>query len=185
MLIIYKLYKMNFELHFIFMFYFILSLIFFNQFNGIRQYIAVYIIIFSILCIMEKRLLISLILMIIASFFHHSAMYFVVLIPIYKLLNKKISFKFLIILSALFIDLILSKTNYKSYIGSTYYTPLSIRGIITKIPKLLAFYLSFYLIKDYIRSENEIFLLNISIVSVLLLILSFSSSLIWRFYNYI
>lgn len=195
-LIAYEVRKMDCKLHHFFFLYFTLSLTFFNQFNGIRQYVAVYMIIYAIFNLIYNKKIKFIILVLLASLFHHSAILFLLLIPIRKILNKRlpvegviIGLLVLLVISSLdltkYVNKILSYTPYRGYIGSKYFRRTPIQGIITKIPKLLITMFSAYLIKDQSLNDKEVSLLNLSYIANGVLILSFASTIIWRFYQYI
>lgn len=195
-LIFFEIKKLNFKMHHFWFLYFTLSLTFFNQFNGIRQYIAVYMVVYAILKLLNDKYLSFICLIIIANLFHSSAIYFLIFIFIKRLLNKKYKIETifllifgLLILSSIntekYIEILLSYTSYKSYIGSSYLSRMSIQGIITKIPKLIIVLFSSYLIYRDDLNNKEINLLNLGYLGCVVLILSFSSSIIWRFYQYL
>ena len=195
-LIAYEVKKIGYKMHDFFFLYFTLSLTFFNQFNGIRQYIAVYIVVYAFIKLIDKKKLLFGCLIIIASLFHSSSIFFLPFIILGKLLEKKIPIKLmilimgvLIILTTLdiskYIELLLSYTSYKSYIGSNYFGRLSSQGIITKLPKLMIVLFSTYLINKKDLVKKEIQLINLSYIGIFVLIMSFSSTLIWRFYQFV
>lgn len=195
-LIAYEIKKIGYKTHEFFFLYFTLSLTFFNQFNGIRQYIAVYIVVYAFLKLIENNRLIFCLLIIAASLFHSSSIFFLPFVLVGKLLEKKMSTKLLIsIIGVLivltivdvskYIELLLSYTPYKNYIGSSYLGRLSFQGIITKIPKIVIVLFSSYIVKKRDLVKKEIQLLNLSYISIFILIMSFSSTLIWRFYQYV
>lgn len=197
MLITYEVKKIGYKLTNFFFLYFTLALVFFNQFNGIRQYIAVYIIVYALFKLREDKKILFVSLVILARLFHASAIYFIILLFIKELLDKKISFNVificllvLVILSFVNLDdiyiKILSYTPYKHYATSNYFSRMSIRGIITKIPKIIIVLFASYLIEKKIYKVNKAdrFLLNMSYISLAVMILTFSSTLIWRFYQY-
>lgn len=203
MLIIYEIKKMDFKLYNFFFLYFSLALVFFNQFNGIRQYMAVYIIIYSIFKLKDSKYVSFILLVIIASLFHSSSIFFLVFLLIKPLLEKEFSFnKILLFLIILFVfsltnlDFVWTKllayTKYSSYITSEYFQRTPTRGIITKIPKIVLMLFSAYVIENKNKTKNKTknieskhrYLLNMSYISVAVMILSFSSTIIWRFYQF-
>lgn len=196
MLIAYEIKKLNFKVHHFFFLYFTLSLAFFNQFNGIRQYVAVYIVVYAFLKLMYNKKITFIGLIIFASLFHSSAIYFLVFVFFRKILTVRVSVKkiililcVLLILSSLdmskYIEMIISYTSYNSYIGSSYFGKMSIQGIITKIPKLVIVLFSSLIIDKNNLTSKEINLINLSYIGCIIQILSFSSTVIWRFYQYV
>lgn len=196
MLIIYKVREMGYRLDIFFFLYFTLSLTFFNQFNGIRQYIAVYIMLYAVLQLMDEKYVFFVFLTIVAGLFHISAYFLLPLILLQIIIRKKLPLKFvLIVLSGMFLlsfinlDRIYDKIlvyipMYKHYIKSSYMGRLTFESIITKIPKMAIVLFSVLKIDyDNIRKEDT-FLVNMSLIACGILILSFTSSIIWRFYQY-
>ena len=196
MLITYEVKKMGFRLDYYFFLYFTLSLVFFNQFNGIRQYTAVYIIIYALFKLMKGKKYLYTILVLVASLFHVSAWIFFVFLLLDKLLIKEIPKKFIIVaIIVLFILSLFDLTKYykiiiqyipqyRSYIGSSYMKRLSFQGIITKIPKLM---IVLYCALGLDMEKQDIkkrYLINISYMACSIMVLSFTSSIIWRFYQY-
>lgn len=196
LLITYELKKLNLKLHNFFFLYFTLSLTFFNQFNGIRQYIAVYIVVYAFIKLINEKKILFVSLIILASLFHSSAIYFLPFIILGRLLKKRVPIKIVILISGIliivsmieiskFIEILLSFTSYKSYIGSNYFGRMPIKGIITKLPKLIVVLYSSYLIDKKDLVEKEVELLNLGYIGIFVLIMSFTSTLIWRFYQYV
>lgn len=197
-LIAFEVKKIGYKLHNFFFLYFFLSLTFFNQFNGIRQYIAVYIIAYSIFKLRENKVFLFIFLVFLASLFHSSAIFCIAFILIRKLLKKRIPYSAIIIImlglvTLRFINLdpiyikLLSYTKYSHYAHARYFGKLSIKGIITKIPKIIISMFSAYVIerkKDSLIYKDR-FLLNMSYITIAVLILSFTSTMIWRFYQYL
>lgn len=195
-LISYEIKKMNYELYHFFFLYFALSLTFFNQFNLIRQYIAVYIVIYALLELMNNKSIKFIILVFMASLFHHSAILFLVFLPAKGFLSRKYSSKIIIIIMGVllllstldmskYVELVLSHTRYSNYVGSSYSKRIDIQGIITKIPKIFMVLMSVCLIDKGDLEDKEIQLINLSYIGLGMQILSFTSSLIWRFYQYV
>lgn len=193
----YELKKLSLKPYWFFLLYFVFLLIFFNSFNGIRQYTAVYIVIYSTFLLYRNSKVNFIILILLASMFHSTAIYFLPLVFFRSLLNKRINFNFLIItlisLSAAsiigFNDTLIylvSQTNYSHYVNSDYFSSVNLINILTKIPKLIIVTLCAYLIKKNQEqfSSKYNFFINLSYISLIILILSFSSNLIWRMYQY-
>ena len=198
MLIIYEIRKLGFKMYHFFFLYFTLSLTFFNQLNGIRQYIAVYIAVFAILKLIDNKGLFFIALIFISSLFHSSAIFLLPIFFLKPILKKRFSantiiiFMFLLVLINSFdlsklVKLLLSYTPYKRYIHSSYFGRMPLQGIITKIPKLAIVLFSAYLIdkKGINISDKENKLLNLGYLGLFVQIMSFSSTLIWRFYQYV
>lgn len=195
MLIILNLKKKGYELYKIMFFYFTLSLLFFNTFNGIRQYIAVYIVIYALIKLGDDNKKFFFLLIILASFFHKSAIIFLIFLILRPILNKNIRLKVMIPiaiivsiisiidLSSLLDRILLYFHRYSTYVGSEYLQALSFQSTITKIPKIIIVYFSIYsLKKNNYKYDN--FLLNLSFIAILIMNLSFTSGLIWRIYQY-
>lgn len=196
-LISYEVKKLGYKLHDFFFLYFSLSLTFFNQFNGIRQYIAVYIIVYAVLRLMlydDRLVYISLV--VVAGLFHSSALYLMSFLFLKRLVRRKWPFGFVLLLlgTLLIISLsdltpllyrVLSYTPYRSYIGGSYASRLGIRGIITKIPKLAVVLFASFFLNRLELDNNERILLNLGYVASAVSILMFGSGLIWRFYQYL
>ncbi len=196
-LILYELKQIGYKLYNILFLYFTLSIVFFSQFNGIRFYISVYIVIYAILLLRKNKKISFLSLMIFSKYFHYSSIMCFPFIFLRKKLEKKISFNKLcifliisIVLSCVGVDriveIILINTKYKWYfVGDRIYGAKFI-NILTKIPKIFIVMCSAYLIEKNknIKIKNR-YLLNLSYMAVCLLIISFSSNLLWRFYQYI
>lgn len=197
MLIAYEIKKLNFRIDVFFFLYFSLALVFFNQFNGIRQYTAVYIVVYALLQLMNKKNKTFIALTVMAGLFHTSAYFFLILLPLHKIVRKKISTKVavlvllvLLVISFFNLDSIYYKIlnylpQYSNYIGSSYMKRLPIEGIITKIPKLAIVLFSIINVNKQQIEENKIFLINLSYIACGIMVLSFSSSIIWRFYQYV
>lgn len=197
MLISYEIKKLDLKLHDFFFLYFALSLVFFNQFNGIRQYIAVYIIVYALLqlILLEKRLL-FIALVITASFFHSSAIFFLAFLLLQKLKDINWPFRRIVIILGILLVIVildptpmiawaLSFTKYRSYITSTYFRRMGFLSILTKIPKLIAVLFVSYFLEKGELTESERRLMNLGYMACGVLIMSFSSSIIWRFYQYV
>ncbi|MDI9414023.1 MAG: EpsG family protein [Bacillota bacterium] len=187
--------QLGFKLHHFFFLYFALSLTFFNQFNIIRQYIAVYIVVYAILKLMSGRTFLFILLVGIAGLFHNSALFMLGLVLIKRFIEKRyspvsITVLLLVLTIVSSFDLtnlwvrLLSFTGYANYIMGSYFDRMSFTGIITKIPKIAVVLLSANLINHEDLDECRNWLLNMSYLACAVLILSFSSSVVWRFYQY-
>jgi hypothetical protein len=196
MLICYEIKKMGSKLYLFFFLYFFLSMLFFNQFNGIRQFIAIYIIIYALLKLKNDKRLIYITLLIFASMFHLSALFFLIFVFLHPLLKKEYNTKGIsIVLIAFFIISFIDLNTiynsifehiswYSNYIDSQYLDRMSILGILTKIPKLLIVIFAIIFIKKYKYKYNN-YLLNLAIVACIFMFLSFTAGVVWRFYNYL
>jgi len=195
-LITYEVKKMNFRIDYFFLLYFSLALVFFNQFNGIRQYIAVYIVVYSIILLLRRKYIWFIILVLISGFFHSSAFLFLPLILFPKLLEKKFPVKYVfIVLGGLFIVSLFDSTNiilrivevvprYSHYIHASYLRKMGYTEIITKIPKIMIVLFSAYLIDRSDKSKKYTALINMGYIACAVMIASFSSTVIWRIYQY-
>lgn len=195
-LIAYEFKKMGYKMHHYFFLYFALSLTFFNQFNIIRQYIAVYIVVYAIMKLIDDKKVTFISLIVLASLFHSSAIYFIFFIFLRKLLKKKYSMRLIFLITGLllilyfvdtqkYIDLLLSYTSYSNYIEGNYSGRMRIDGVITKLPKLAITLVSSYLISKSDLSEKELQLTNLGYLGMFALIMTFSSTVIWRLYQYV
>lgn len=197
-LALYEINKLGYKLSLFLFLYFTLSLVFFNQFNLIRQYIAAYIIFYAVLLLNKNKYIHYIIFVFMASMFHDSAIFLLILVLIKIKFSKEIISNrllislILIILALYFINIesiikniLLSVESYKHLVNSEYFTgKMSISGILTKIPKILAvLYITLKISKQKIKNE-DIFMINISKIAILILIFSFSTSLMWRIYQY-
>ena len=127
LLISFEAKKIHSKLHDFFFLYFALSLTFFNQFNGIRQYLAVYIIVYaSIKLLLYDRWFLFVVLVSVSSLFHSSAVFFLGLLPVRRVFRLK--WPFWVVTLALgslfiminlditpFVELVLSYTKYSHY----------------------------------------------------------------------
>jgi len=196
-LIVYEIKKLELKVHWFFLLYFIFLLVFFNSFNGIRQYTAVYVVVYSFFLLhYNKRLKFSLVVLF-ASLFHSTAIYFFPLVLFGSILRIKIKFtlmlSFLLFLACLsFADLsnlisyVIQFTDYSSYLNSEYFGKMDLYGVVTKFPKIVLVVLCGYLLEskyEWLASKYRFFL-NLSYVALMVLVLSFSSTLIWRMYQY-
>ncbi len=183
--------------------YFALSLSFFNQFNGIRQYIAVNLIFLSVLLILRNsRQIWPWILLLITPLVHHAAWIMIVAIIavllLYQLFQKQVTSKkvFFIIAAFCLIFYFLDVNSairkmiatfdvfdgFRGYIKSSYLEKMSLMEIATKVAKLVVvFYAVFRLDIDKL-TKFEKKLLTLSYVAVFVMILAFSSTAIWRIY---
>lgn len=196
---LYFLRKNNININFSLFLYFSLSLCFFNQFNGIRQFISVNIIILSFFMICDnKRSFIPWLFMLMAPFFHQSAwimiVYFILMIividilPVYKWIICIISILFLGIyffdINSVILFIVERTGMFTEYLNSSYVDKMSFVEIATKIVKLIVVFYSIFRLDLHKLSIFETRLLKLSNITILVMILSFSSSLVWRMYLY-
>lgn len=192
--------KINLSIFYFLIFYFTLSLCFFNQFNGIRQFISIQLIFLSCLKFINNDLKNAFILLLLSPFFHFSSIIvIIILVLVYyfykkfigkKIFNKKyfalavllFSFIYFIDFNSILLNIVRIFDIYSTYIGSSYVEKMSFTEIITKIAKLIIVFYSLYRIKINKLTDSEKKLLFLGSVSSLIMILSFSSSLIWRLY---
>ncbi|WP_353505356.1 EpsG family protein [Clostridium sp. Marseille-Q2269] len=164
-----------------------------SSFNGIRQYIAIAIFIYSVRYIFSKNMFKYIILIIIATSFHRTA---ICLLPIYFITNKIYSKLFLIlgVIISLFsnyaYEIILNKilpvinsSYYYTYIDSKYVNE-GIGGAgneILLILLVLLIIISIVFREHLIRldSKNN-FYINILIIGLFLRVLGFQSQLFFR-----
>lgn len=189
------IYSKGYSLSIFYIFYFIMSIALFNQLNGIRQYISIYIIVYSLLLFIDKKITKSAIFIILASLFHKSSIYFLLIFIFYPIINKNINIKYLFIILLITIifafiitpenyELLFKNTSYITYIGSEFNTKYSLRTIIPKLPRIVIYLSSLIIIKKKNVSNYENKLVNLSFIGIIFMILSFTSSLWWRFYLY-
>ena len=180
--------------------FFTISVSFFQQFNGIRQYIAVYLIFFGFLLQIDNpKSKLSILLVACAPFFHRAAwaMFFVFVLMHFVQNRIRFSMKYFIYASlaccALFIidfndviAFILEKTGiYAEYIGHEYVSKMSYLNIATRSVKLFPIYFCFWQMRSFRLERYETKLLILSAISCLVMLLSFSSTLLWRFYLFV
>ncbi|MCF7203583.1 EpsG family protein [Pseudomonas oligotrophica] len=196
-LIVYELKKLELTLHWFFLLYFIYLLIFFNSFNGIRQYTAVYMVVYSFFLLFLGKQIKFIAVVLLASCFHSTAIYFLPFAFLRRALGIKVKFPIILtivlfLLSLSFADLngvmeyFMSLTGYSSYLNSSYLGRMNFLGIMTKFPKIIMVLFCAYFLE--VKCERLAikyrFLLNLSYISLFVLIVSFSSTLIWRMYQY-
>lgn len=196
-LIVYELKKLELTLHWFFLLYFIFLLVFFNSFNGIRQYTAVYMVVYSFFLLFYENKIRFIAVILLASCFHSTAIYFLPFAFLRRALEIKVGFPVVLIvllflLCVSFSDLngvmayLLGMTSYSSYLNSDYYGRLDTFSILTKFPKIITVIFGSYVLEtkyEWLASKYR-YILNLSYISLFVLILSFSSALIWRMYQY-
>lgn len=183
--------------------YFALSLSFFNQFNGIRQFAAVNLIFLAVvfLFINPKRVM-PWVLLWISPLFHHAAWFMVIPITILvvvqyfypKLVPPKKWIYICFAVCAVFylidvngiITVALHRvkllSGFKNFIGSSYMEKMTLMEIATKIIKLVVVFYAIYRLDIEKLTSFETKLLTLSYLTICVMALSFSSSIIWRMY---
>lgn len=150
-----------------FSFFLIIALgIFGNTFNAVRQYLALAMFLFSIKYIRTGGFIKYLILILIASLFHSSA---IVLVPIYFIRYFKINIKFMIISSlgmvclafllkpiTYFLSLFTNFNYYDRYfLSSEFYEPIKLYYVAYAVG-MMGVVLLFYMLKDKVKKNfNE------------------------------
>lgn len=196
-LIVYEIKKLELKVHWFFLLYFVFLLIFFNSFNGIRQYTAVYLVVYAFFMLYYNKRFKFALIVLLASLFHSTAIYFFPLIIVGGVLRVKVNFTLMLFILAFiaclsFVDLnglisyLVNFTNYASYLNSDYFGRMDFFGVVTKLPKIILVILCGYLLESKYEwlARKYRFFLNLSYVSLIVLVLSFSSTLIWRMYQY-
>jgi len=189
---IYKSFSDTKEILYLSLFFFITTGFLFFTFNGIRQAIAVSLIFYSLRYLLKDKSLIFLLIVVIASLFHFSALLLSSLLLINKL--KKVNLKFLSIM--LFSSLLLP--------GTLFY------GLVFKIASIFPFYASYFerinaantgfsfgvfyqmllgfvllaYYKSVANTKIQILVFHLSFIGAILYNLFYGSALLARFYIY-
>ena len=186
--------KMSLLYNYLFIYLFFFTCVaFYNQTNAIRQFVAVYIFLLSLWFAYKRKIWFYIISIIIASFFHASAL---ALLPIYFLSRIKPSeyFLFFLLLICFIISLIeIDKFTQKIIplfsIYEKYLTHEWAMSKITTINKLMKYiYVPFYLfsLACYKNlNEKDKYFFNVGFVSFCLIVLSLSSRVLTRFSMYL
>lgn len=196
--------KKDLSIFYFLVLYFGLSLCFFNQFNGIRQFISIQFIVLATIKILNNDKSVSIILYIVSVFFHKSSVIFILFIILYFIMEKYNIFEFLdnkkiffiiclLLLSVYLVDFnslilfVAKKLNFFAEYGlyektNLYVSKMGIADLLTKFLKLAVVYYSLYRLNLEKVNSFEKKLLHLSYFSVFVMILSFSSTLIWRVY---
>lgn len=180
--------------------YFVLSLSFFNQFNGIRQFAASNVLFWAALLLFSNpRKILPWVLLLLTPLIHHASAIMVLFMVALVLLmhfypNVTAQKKWLYIISLLccllyvvdvnaVITWVLKTTRiFTSFVGSSYLEKMSLSGVATKIIKLVAVFYAVHRLHTEKLTQFENRLLTMSYASILVMIMSFSSTLIWRMY---
>lgn len=190
-----KFLKINSYLIFFFLF-FTVSTFFFNQTNVIRQYTAATILLLFVKYTYEKKYIRMIMSLLCASMFHSSAMLFLPVLLIVKILKKKLpSFIWILYLLisvimirvnfvSLMISLVPFLSRYSHYLDSVWGTnQISLISILTKI-----IYIPFYLfsLKTLKKMDNkkDVMLFQLGFFSYGIKLICLSSSMLNRFAVY-
>lgn len=181
--------------------YFTLCVSFFNQFNTMRQFISVNILFLAIVLLLNTQKLVPwpLCVSLLAPFFHRTSWIMVLFIILFYLLRNKIKFnnRILIIGSILCAALYLVDINaliawisqatgqFTEYIGNKYVEKLPLLNIATRLAKLVVVYYCYWNLRKVKLSADEHKLLVLSELAVFMMLISFSSTLLWRIYLYV
>lgn len=168
-----------------------------NQLNGLRQYVVIAALPLLSIFLYEKRFILAIILLGLVSFFHNTAWFLLILLPIYflyKKFNRSLAYLFLLssvcylLLGTVVNELVISfLPNYAHYLQSDYAESHSLRLFVTKLYYLpLIFY--FYLI--YKKSSSEFgeyfhFMIFAFTLTFWFFLLALSLGITTRFYYYV
>lgn len=193
-LTLYLLKKRKVEIKYSIFIFLFLTIIgsFFMQMNLIRQYLSIYTLFFSILYLLDGKKIKFVLLVIIASFFHKSAIIFLPIYILRKLLKRrylKSKYYILLLVSLVigfsniayvfFKEIVVYLPNYSNYINSEYMGKEI--HITAKISKLLVVPILLLSIKYKKKlSENEEILYNLGFLSFCLKICFLFSELASR-----
>lgn len=159
------------------------------SFNIVRQYIAVSIFFYAYKYIESREFNKFLLCIILASFFHVSAL---LMLPLYYFLNIKLDYKKLIIISfsgiivSFFINDIIRfiQQFFYGYYSNTSYGMTS--GNINNVITATFYFACAYIFKNNMIKENDknVSLINMSFVNLLLALMSMNTWIITRFMPY-
>ncbi len=164
---------------------FFLSGAFLLSMNGMRNYMAIAIVIYSLKYIYDKKFLKFLLCILLAASIHKSILILILLYPLY---NLKIDIKFIIIgfiisiITMFFINgilsFILSKTSYINYFNTDkiFVDPLYSMLVIN----IMIFILFLFNYNNYKNNKEYNFYLKLQMFSVIICIFSFKLSLSYR-----
>ena len=200
---LYQLRQENISLADTMFLYFSLSLSFFNQFNGIRQYAAVNLIFLAaILLFINPKRVFPWVILFISPLFHHAAWFVVIPLAVIVVFQKfhpgwlpqkrwlyvcvaVCSLTYLIDVNGILMALV-SRVKlldgFRLYAGSSYLEKMSLPEIATKLLKLVVVGYSIHRLDTDELSKFESKMLLMSYITVCVMVLAFSSSLIWRIY---
>jgi hypothetical protein len=168
---------------FVFLFFFV-STSFYNQTNGLRQYTAAFLFLFSIWYVYKKKIIPYILLIILASLIHRSAL---ILLPIYFLAKLRLSRRFLLYfliiafiisffsIDKLFLLIIQNLEIFSIYEGLLYREVINSSRIINLITKYI--FIPFYLLsliyyKNLSRKNKFFFRIGFISYSIKIMFLS-------------
>lgn len=172
-------------------FYFVSLYFYFNSFNLIRQYIVVSWLFFSIRFIIEKKLLPFLLIVLCASFFHITALFF---IPFYWIVRLRFSsFSYLLMSSIslvfVFITPFLIRIISRVFPKFNYYEYYELQGASANFTILLTgitFMIGYFLRKNIKNGKNEYNIyLNFIFFAFCLALLSINNIMFFRLASYL
>lgn len=154
-----------------------IGIFYFSTFNGIRQWVAISIMLIAIVKLMESKYLQFFLCIIMASLFHISAIILFVLV-FFKFRFNKFHFMFILVGSMLATEFFLFLINNSQY--SIYLNGLKFEEkgnyLLLLIYICILIYIPFYLgyfSKRIILNKQEIVLINMNLMSILILILGY------------
>jgi hypothetical protein len=175
--------------------YFTVSISFYNQFNAIRQYIAVSFFLVSIICIIERKLILYFLCILIGAGFHQSLLFlapFYFLSIFFEKSNVNVLFFALagsFLLSVLNLEKIILSwlgyiAPYARYIEGEYVTTrISLTTRLIRYSHLPIYLLSLLCYK-YIHTRKERFLFTIGIFSFCFKLIALNTILLMRVTHY-
>ncbi len=172
---------------------FIVCRFFFSEMNIIREFLAIAIVLYSIKYIENRKIVKYILMIIIASMFHVSALVAVVLYFLYGLdLSKKNRFYLILATGLCYVFLYDILTYVTSSLGTytlyvqEYYNSNELANILLFLISVLVFvFVSFIKNKKEVETDkNDILLYNISFVNVLLNFLAIRISILSRVSTY-
>lgn len=200
-LAIQQLHNRRYSVTVILFLYFTLCVAFFNQFNTMRQFISVNLLFLAIVLLLNTQKLFPLPLCIalIAPLFHRTSWVMVLVIVVFYLLKSRVKFSYRVLIIGCILCAVLYCVDvnsliawisgitgqFKEYIGNQYVQKLPLLSIATRVAKLLVVFYSYWAIRKVKLSDDEHKLLVLSELSVFMMLLSFSSTLLWRIYLYV
>jgi hypothetical protein len=175
--------------------YFTISISFYNQFNAIRQYIAVSFFLISIICIIERKLILYSLCILIGAGFHRSLLFlapFYFLSIFFEKSNVNVLFfaltgSFLLSIlnpEEIILSLLKYITPYAHYIEGEYATTrISLATRLVRYSNLPIYFLSL-LCHKYIYTRKERFLFTIGIFSFCFKLIALNTVLLMRISHY-
>lgn len=196
---LYNLHKEGESVFDILFLYFTICVSFFNQFNGIRQYVSVNLIFLAfVMHIKNPKSAPPFMLILIAPFFHRSAWAVAALFALVWLLQDRFKYsKWLLVIGSVlcaacyFLDVnkiiawAVKETGiYKEYAAHNYVSRMTPLEIATRLAKLVVVYYSCWRLRKTELTVKESKFMALSELTVMMMILSWTSSLLWRLYMY-